>query len=90
MLEIRQGLGEFWHSVTEPEIDTLYSSCMPIPEKVLKCLNVEPLSKKEDTVVTYLHRFIGSFSQETMERFLQYCTGASMLLPSRFTLITKL
>ena len=81
MLEVRQGMGEFWHNVTEPEIDALYSSCTPTPEKVLKCLNVEPLSKKEETVVTYLQRFIRSSSQETLERFLQYCTGVSMLLP---------
>ena len=81
MLEVRQGMGEFWHNVTEPEIDALYSSCTPTPEKVLKCLNVEPLSNKEETAVTYLQRFIRSSSQETLERFLQYCTGASMLLP---------
>lgn len=83
LLKIREGMGNFWDTVTEEEIDSIYELCTPSPTRVVKILHIVPLSPKEAKVERWLRRYLKEADSITLALFLRFSTGNDMVLPGR-------
>ena len=79
MKAIMKGLmsTKFWDGVTTQEIDTLYFSAVPTPERVTQLLEIVEKSQTEAKVTTWLHRYIGN--TKLLKEFVRFVTGAESI-----------
>lgn len=76
-------MGVFWSTVTTHEIDAIYDTCRPTPNKVIDAIMVEPKSKKEEKVTRWLRLYLRESNEKELKRFLWFCTGTDLLVPDR-------
>ena len=51
-------ISNFWKNLTEDEFDSLHASSVPTPDRVLSLLEAEDKNAHEQTITTWLHRFV--------------------------------
>ncbi|XP_033643725.1 uncharacterized protein LOC117303616 [Asterias rubens] len=64
-------------------LDELYNKLKPTPHKVTSILQFEEhLERKEQSISTFLKKYIRQCPEERLLRFLRFCTGADVLIAS--------
>ena len=81
ILKIREGMGEFWDSVSQEEIESVYAMCTPSPSRVISLLHITPLNTQERKIARWLKRFLKEADSITLGLFLRFCTGNDMAIP---------
>ncbi|XP_038064500.1 uncharacterized protein LOC119735750 [Patiria miniata] len=67
-------------SLTKSEFLNLYEEMQPSPKKVIAMLQFPPeCTANEQTVGTYLKRYVRSLNEHMLKRFLRFCTGSDVL-----------
>ena len=79
---IVNGMGPFWTTVTSDMIDSIFLTSKPTAEKVIKALQPEVLHAVDDNIVTWLHRYLRVASDNQIQLFMRFITGAITLYPT--------
>ena len=79
--KLQEGMGPFWKAVTGAEISALYMLCSPTNKNVIESLQLDGESQQEVRVFQWLIRYLRNKDQQTVARFLRFCTGSDVILP---------
>ena len=79
--KLREGMGSFWKTVTSDEFSALYMLCFPTSINVIQSLKLDGDNQQESKVFQWLVRYLRSKDQQSVSRFLRFCTGSDVVLP---------
>ena len=71
------------------DVQALYDNKTPTVRKVIKSIRADAQNGDENTIVLYMKQFINSMTHTSLQRFIQFCTGASIICMNKITLYFK-
>lgn len=81
LLKIREGMGQFWDSVTVDEINSVYELCSPSSSRILDLLHIVQVDPQEAKVERWLRRYLKKVDSGMLGRFLRFCTATTIVIP---------
>ena len=79
--KLQEGMGLFWKAVTSDEISALYMLCFPTNMNVIQSSQLDGENQQENKVFQWLVRYLRSKDQQSISRFLRFCTGSDVVFP---------
>ena len=79
--KLQERMGPFWKAVTAGQISALYMLCSPTNKNVIESLQLDGENQQEVRVFQWLIRYLRNKDQQSVARFLQFCTGSDVILP---------
>ena len=79
IVKLKEGMGEFWNTISGEEIHALYKRCTPTTFTVVDSLYLETQSPQAEKVLRWLVRYLENQDQRILSRFFRFCTGCDLV-----------
>ena len=79
--KLQDGMRPFWKAVAAGEINALYMLCSPTNKNVIESSQLDGENQQEVRVFQWLTRYLRNRDQQSVARFLRFCTGSDVILP---------
>ena len=76
-----KGIGLFWKNLSPDILDSLYDCTIPFPETIIEHLEPKLGWQKDQSVFTWLNRYIRSCTKTQLQMFVRFITGSSNSAP---------
>ena len=79
--KLQEGIGPFWKAVTADEISALCMLCSPTNKNIIESLQLDGENQQEVRVFQWLICYLRNKDQQSVARFLRFCTDSDVILP---------